>query len=84
MTRESRAEMIGLEELDNQIGPYAIEWPLATETTGGEGKDSAGGENWVPELLRLRKRWSTQLRFGKRAFAGPRRQWASQVRFGRK
>uniref|UniRef100_A0A914HTH7 Uncharacterized protein n=1 Tax=Globodera rostochiensis TaxID=31243 RepID=A0A914HTH7_GLORO len=89
VTTECRAGLIALEELDNQIGPYSVEWQLAPETAGGNVGvgDSAEGENWVPELLRLRKRWATQLRFGKKAVAaadGPIRQWASQVRFGRK
>nr|CAD2197301.1 unnamed protein product [Meloidogyne enterolobii] len=59
---------LNVETLDNIVSPYAIGWSPENE--------------WTMDPIRLKK-WSTQLRYGKRAVSAFRRSpWSSQVRFG--
>ncbi|KAL7076295.1 hypothetical protein ACQ4LE_004726 [Meloidogyne hapla] len=63
----AKNEIEGFED-DNIVSPYAIGWSPENE--------------WTMDPLRLKK-WSTQLRYGKRAVSAFRRSpWSSQVRFG--
>ncbi|KAF7632724.1 hypothetical protein Mgra_00007865 [Meloidogyne graminicola] len=65
---DNEKKILNIKTLDNIVLPYAIGWSPENE--------------WTMDPLRLKK-WSTQLRYGKRAASAFRRSpWSSQVRFG--